>query len=83
MSAENDRPAVPTENEADALEQQTPADPETEAQEDTGIQDPVHAHGDPLRPDGSEADRLEQNADGGVPPEEDEYPRDAGENRPG
>ncbi|WP_354182990.1 hypothetical protein [Arthrobacter sp. UYP6] len=73
MSAADDRPAVPTENEADALDQQTPAVPE--AQEDTGIQDPVGAHGDPLRTDGSEADRLEQSVDSGVPPEEDEYPR--------
>ena len=73
MSAADDRPAVPTENEADALDQQTPAVPD--AQEDTGIEDPVHAQGDPLRADGSEADRLEQSVDGGVPPEEDEYPR--------
>lgn len=73
MSTADNRPAVPAENEADALEQQTPAVPD--AQEDTGIQDPVRAHGDPLRPEGSEADRLEQDTDGGAPPDEDDYPR--------
>lgn len=72
MSAADDRPAVPTENEADALDQQAPAVPE--AEEDSGIQDSVRAHGDPLRADGSEADRLEQDADGGTPADEDDYP---------
>lgn len=72
MPAADDRPSVPTENEVDAQEQQTPAVPD--AQEDTGAEDPVQSHGDPLRADGSEADRLEQNADGGNA-DEDEYPR--------
>ena len=73
MPTADDGSAVPAQNEADALEQQAPTIPE--AQEDTGIQDPVRAHGDPLRPEGSEADRLEQDADGGLPPDEDDYPR--------
>ena len=73
MPTADDRSAMPAQNEADALEQQTPTIPE--AQEDTGIQDPVRAHGDPLRPEGSEADRLEQDADGGMVPDEDDYPR--------
>lgn len=73
MPTADNSPAVPSENEADVLEQQAPAVPE--AQEDTGIQDPVGAHGDPLLPAGSEADRLEQETDGGMPPDEDEYPR--------
>ena len=74
MTAADDRPAVPAGNEADALDQQTPAVPD--ALEDTGIQDHVSAHGEPLRADGSEADRLDQRTDdGGVPSEEDEYPR--------
>ncbi|GAA3293254.1 hypothetical protein ACFFON_02690 [Arthrobacter citreus] len=73
MATADDRSAMPAQNEADALEQQAPAIPE--AQEDAGIQDPVRAHGDPLRPEGSEADRLEQDADGGMAPDEDDYPR--------
>ncbi|WP_341394292.1 hypothetical protein [Arthrobacter sp. G119Y2] len=73
MPTADDTSAVPAQNEADALEQQAPTVPE--AQEDSGIQDPVRAHGDPLRPEGSEADRLEQGADGGLPPDEDDYPR--------
>lgn len=72
MSAADDRPAVPTENEADAQEQQTPAIPD--GQEDAGSKDPVQAHGDPLRADGSEADRLEQSTESGDA-DEDEYPR--------
>ncbi|MBO0909655.1 MULTISPECIES: hypothetical protein [Arthrobacter] len=72
MSEADDRPAVPTENEADAQEQQTPAIPD--GQEDAGSQDPVQAHGDPLRADGSEADRLEQSTESGDT-DEDEYPR--------
>ncbi|MCC9197123.1 hypothetical protein QNO08_15905 [Arthrobacter sp. zg-Y820] len=75
MSTPNDRPATAAQNEADVLEQQASVVPE--AQEDTGIQDPVRPHGDPLRPDGSEADRLEQDADGGAAnSDEDEYPRE-------
>ena len=73
MAAADDRPAVPTENEADALDQQLPAVPE--AQEDAGASDPVKAHGDPLRADGSEADRWEQGTDSGTPADEDDYPR--------
>lgn len=79
MSTRDNRPAMPTENEADALEQQAPAAPdpqEDELEDDAGINDPVRPHGDPLRPEGSEADRWEQNTDGGVLPEEDEYPRE-------
>lgn len=73
MSAADDRPAVPTENEADALDQQAPAVPE--AEEDTGIQDLVQAHGDPLLEEGSEADRLEQDVGGATPADEEDYPR--------
>ncbi|MBP3035454.1 hypothetical protein J2M53_04175 [Arthrobacter sp. zg-ZUI100] len=73
MSSADHSPVVPAENEADVLEQQAPVVPE--AQEDTGSQDPVRAHGDPLRPEGSEADRLEQSTDGGAGTDEDEYPR--------
>ena len=74
-AAKDDRPAVPTENEADVQEQQTPAVPD--AQEDAGVKDSVQAHGDPLRADGSEADRLEQSAESGDA-DEDEYPRGNG-----
>ena len=73
MPAADGRPAVPTENEADVLDQQAPAVPG--AEEDTGSKDPVQAHGDPLRAEGSEADRLEQEVDGGTPADEEEYPR--------
>lgn len=76
MSAADDRPAVPSENEADVQEQQTPAVPDV--QEDAGIKDPVQGHGDPLRADGSEADRLEQSAESGDA-DEDEYPRGNGQ----
>lgn len=72
MPAADDRSVVPTENEADAQDQQTPAVPD--AQEDTGANDRIQPHGDPLRADGSEADRLEQSTDGGEA-DEDEYPR--------
>ncbi|WAP52194.1 hypothetical protein OL239_02495 [Arthrobacter sp. ATA002] len=73
MSTTDEGSTMPTQNEADALEQQAPAIPE--AREDSGSRDPVQAHGDPLRPDGSEADRLEQDADEGLPADEDDYPR--------
>ncbi len=73
MPAADDKSFVPTENEADAQDQQTPAVPD--AQEDTGARDPVQPHGDPLRADGSEADRLEQGTEGGDADEE-EYPRE-------
>lgn len=75
MTAADDHPAVPTEDEADALEQQAPAVPE--AAEDTETEDSARTPRDPLHPDGSEADRLDQDTDGGIPPEEDEYPRES------
>lgn len=75
MSTSQNRPAVPAQDEADVLEQQVPAVPE--APEDPGGEAAVRGHGDPLLPEGSEADRLEQDADGGsADVEEDEYPRE-------
>ena len=75
MPTADDRPAVPAGNDADTLDQQIPAFPA--AQDHDGPQAPVPGPVDPLRAEGSEADRLAQGADGGGYSDEDEYPRAA------
>ncbi|MFC8302601.1 hypothetical protein ACFUCV_02835 [Specibacter sp. NPDC057265] len=78
MHSTDDQAAIPTATEADAWEQGIPAVPT--AQAEAAAQGSTPPATDALLPDGSEADRLDQHADGGeVDAGDEEYPRDTSE----